>query len=74
MIEDFDKPSEITSSDIDRLVDMLMTSEIKEKVCYSCSKKYFFDSYGDHIGKCDECWFSMFPKEEVEAFYRSFFE
>ncbi len=67
-------PTEVTMEDIDNFIHKLMTDEIKPKKCFKCSKEYWFGSYGDHIGECDECWFSRFPKEEVEAFYRSFFE
>jgi hypothetical protein len=69
-----DKPTEITIEDINKLADMLMNSEIQKKHCFKCNKSYCLDSYGDHIGECDECWFSRFPKEQVEEFYRSFFE
>lgn len=66
-------PAELTSEDIDKLLDKLMTQEIRKHQCFKCSKKYYGSSYGHHIGECDECWFSRFPKEEREAFYRSFF-
>ncbi len=68
------KPTEITHKDIDNLVNQLMSSELKPNTCFKCSKEYYFDSYGHHINECDECWFSRFPKEEREAFFRSFFE
>jgi hypothetical protein len=69
-----DEPTILTASDIDRFVEVLMNSEIKKHNCFKCSGEYFGGSYGHHIGECDECWFSRFPKAEVEAFYRSFFE
>jgi uncharacterized protein (DUF983 family) len=69
-----DKPTILTLEDIDKFVETLKNSEIKEHNCLKCGKGYFFDSYGHHIGECDGCWFSRFPKEEVQAFYRSFFE
>jgi ribosomal protein L37AE/L43A len=69
-----DEPTILTAADIDKFVDSLMNSEIKKHQCRKCSKEYYFDSYGHHIGQCDECWFANFPKEEVEAFCRSFFE
>jgi len=69
-----DHPTEITTEDINTCLDMLMNHEIKKKHCFKCNKGYFSGSYGDHIAECDECWFSKFPKEEVEEFYMSFFE
>lgn len=68
-----DKPTEITRDDIDKFVEKSMTEEIKPHKCFKCDKEYYFDSYGHHIGECDECWFSRFQKEEVQSFYRSFF-
>lgn len=69
-----DEPTEITIEDIERAVEYLNNLEIKENTCFKCSKKYYGNSYGNHISECDECWFSRFPEEEVEVFYRSFFE
>lgn len=69
-----DEPTVLTIDDINRCVEMWMTQEIPVHMCRKCSKKYIMDSYGYHIGECDGCWFSRFPKEEVDAFYRSFFE
>jgi hypothetical protein len=71
--DDFDKPTELTAQDIDKFVEKLMNEEIKGHQCFKCSKKYYGGSYGHHIGECDECWFSRFPKDQVQAFYRSFF-
>jgi hypothetical protein len=68
-----DKPTEITIEDIDNFVKQLMESEIKPKTCYSCSKEYYFDSYGHMFMECDECYFKKWPKEEREEFFRSFF-
>ncbi len=68
-----DSPTEITREDIDKFVDQLMNSEIKPKTCFSCSKEYYFDSYGHMFMECDECYFKRFPKEQVEEFYKSFF-
>lgn len=68
-----DEPTEITSADLDKCIDMLMNSEIKAHECFKCSKRYFGGSYGHHIGECDECWFNRFPKDQVKEFYRSFF-
>lgn len=73
MTENLDKYTEITKEDIDKFVKHLMEMEIKPKKCMKCCKKYFFDSYGSHLCECDECYFSRFPKEEREEFFRSFF-
>lgn len=73
MSEDFDKPTEITREDIDKFLEKLK-EEIKKHTCFKCSKEYLGGGYGHHIGECDQCWFSRFPKEEVEAFFRSFLE
>lgn len=69
-----DEPTQLTVEDIDNFVKRLMNSEIKTHECRKCSKKYIHDSYGHSIGQCDECWFSRFPKEKVQEFYRSFLE
>lgn len=71
---DEDKPTELTREDIDRFVSQLMNSEIKKHQCFKCSKEYYGGGYGHHIGECDECLFGRFPKEEVQAFYRTFFD
>jgi len=68
-----DQPTILTCEDIDNFVEKLMAQEIKAHHCCKCAKKYFGGSYGHHIGECDECWFSRFPKEQVKEFYRSFF-
>ena len=69
-----DEPTQCSADDFQKVVDMLMNSEIQTYECRKCDKKYIHDSYGHHIGECDECWFARFPKDEVIAFYRSFFE
>jgi DNA-directed RNA polymerase subunit RPC12/RpoP len=69
-----DKPTKITPSDIYNFVKTLMESEIKPKNCFTCSKEFYFQSYGDAFRECDECFFKRIPKEEREAFFRSFFE
>lgn len=66
-------PTVLTDEDIKRFVEKLKTEEIKKHKCFNCVKEYYF-SYGNHIGECDECWFSRFPKEQIEDFCRSFFE
>lgn len=68
------EPTEITREDVDKCIEMLKNHVIEPKTCFKCSKLYYLGSYGDHIGECDQCWFSRFPKEEVMAFCRSFFE
>lgn len=68
-----DEPTQITPEDIDIVVKNLMEgcyAPQKEK-CLKCCKE-FFPNYARF--KCDECFFAQFPKEEVMAFYRSFFE
>lgn len=63
----------ICKNDIDKVVETLMNQEIKKHQCLKCCKEYF-DSYGHNIGNCDQCYFNRFPKEQVEAFCRRFFE
>lgn len=69
-----DKPTELTINDIDSCFNILMNSEIKEKKCFTCGKGYYSDIYGHAFMECDECFFKRVPKEEREAFFRSFFE
>lgn len=68
-----DSPTELTREDIDKFIEDLMGGkyDIKKRPCWKCSKP-FYPNYDD--SKCDECFFARFPKEEVQAFYRSFFE
>jgi ribosomal protein L37AE/L43A len=66
------KPTELTVEDIDNFVKKLMTEEIKKHLCFKCTKEYI-NSYGHGLGECDECYFARWPKEEREAFFRSFF-
>lgn len=68
-----DEHTSLTSKDIDNFVEKLMNEEIKSRKCFKCSNKYF-PSYGAHLDECDKCFFSRFPKESVEKFYRSFLE
>ena len=58
MSDDFDKPTEVTIEDIDKFFDQLMKSDIKEKKCFTCGKKFYLDSYGHMFGECDECFFA----------------
>lgn len=69
-----DMPTEFTATDIDKVTEMLSNGyfDLKQKPCWKCSKEHF-PNYGHHLQECDECYFARFPKEEVEAFYRSFF-
>ncbi len=67
------QPTELTAKNIETFFEKLMNEEIRKHHCFKCSKEYYGASYGHHIGECDECWFSRFPKEEREAFYRGFF-
>lgn len=66
-------PTEITFQDIDTFFEKLKNGEYDPKMrrCFKCNKE-FWPNYD--IDKCDECYFSQFPKEQVKAFYRSFFE
>ena len=50
-----DEPTIITKDDIDKVVEMLLNSEIKKKCCLNCGK-HFFPNY--HDCECDECFFS----------------
>lgn len=68
-----DEPTILTRADIDAFIQKIATEEIKPRQCFKCSKSYYTGGYGHHIGECDECYFSRFPKEEVEEFYRGFF-
>lgn len=70
MNDEYDKPTELTVDDINKFAKYLENYVIIEKECL-CGKSYI-PNYS-HI-LCDECFFSRFPKEQVEAFYRSFFE
>ena len=67
-----DTLTELTIEDIENFVKDLMDGkhDIKMRPCWKCSKD-FYPNY--HHDECDECFFSKFPKDQVEAFYRSFF-
>jgi hypothetical protein len=71
-MEEIDKPTELTISDIDKFVKTLMNSEIPIHKCLKCSKE-FIGGFGVEIGYCDQCYFDQFPKEVVEKFIQSFF-
>lgn len=66
-------PTEITQEDIQAFFEKLLNGafDLKLRPCFKCSNK-FLPNYNDM--ECDECWFSRFPKEQVQAFCRSFFE
>ena len=66
-----DKPTELTMEDIDNFVSKLIESQINTRTCFKCGCE-FFPNY--HGYKCDGCFFSQFPKEQVKEFCRSFFE
>lgn len=68
-----DSPTELTQSDIDEFVRRLESCEfdIKLRPCLTCSQMHL-PNYS--LMECDECFFSIFPKEQVEEFYRIFFE
>lgn len=66
------EPTELTCDDLDKFLQYLMNEEIKPSECCECSKKFYGGSYGSHIGKCDECWFSQFPEEDVREFCMKF--
>lgn len=68
-----DNPTEITIEDIDKALNIVLAYELKEKTCSRCGKNCYFYNYGQHLRECDECYFSRFPKEEREKFFRSFF-
>lgn len=68
-----DEPTVLTREDVDKFFKDLIEGkyEVKKRPCFNCSKE-FYPSCSDV--ECDECHFSRFPKEEREAFFRSFFE
>lgn len=66
-----DSPTILTREDIDKAIEKLMNFELKKRPCWSCAKE-FYANYSRE--ECDECFFAKFPKDEREAFYRSFFE
>jgi len=69
------KPTEITRDDVDKFFNDLMNGEydVKQRPCFKCGAKHF-PNYGWCLDECDECYFSRFPNEEREAFFRSFLE
>jgi hypothetical protein len=69
-----DEPTILTFKDIENFLDRIEKGEfdVKEKDCWNCGKKYLM-SYGASLCECDECYFSRFPKDQVEQFYKSFF-
>lgn len=73
-ISDLNSPTELTIEDIDKFFKDLMEGkyDLKQRQCFKCGANHF-PNYGSHICECDECFFAKFPKEEREAFYRSFF-
>lgn len=73
MCNEKDKPTEISIEDFDKIIERFENGEfdIKMRQCFKCQKE-FLPNYDDM--KCDECYFSQFPKEQVKQFMRSFFE
>jgi uncharacterized OB-fold protein len=65
-----DKPTELTTEDIDNLVHKLLNSDIKQEYCFKCGKEFFPRTNG----LCDECFFSQFPKDEVAKFCEGFLQ
>jgi len=65
----------ITQEDIDIFVKKFEDGCFDPKIlpCFRCGKEDFYN-YGVHLNECDECYFKRFPKDQVEIFYRSFFE
>lgn len=70
-----DEPTEITRADIDNVMARLESGEFDSKLtpCTKCGKEHL-TNYGNHWSECDECFFARFPKEQRQAFFRSFFE
>lgn len=66
-----DDVTELTSADLEKVFDHLLNFEMKKQLCLKCSKD-FWPNY--HSCMCDECYFSFFKKEDVQAFYRSLLE
>lgn len=66
--------TEITVDDIDTVLKDIIEGkyDVQPRPCLKCGKCHF-PSYGAHLDECDECFFSRFPKEEREDFYRNFF-
>lgn len=65
-----DEPTQLTREDFDKFLTYLENHEIKIHKCF-CDKE-FIPNYS--LIECDECYFSRFPKDQVKAFCRSFFE
>jgi hypothetical protein len=65
-----DKPTELTIEDLDKFLQYLENFEISMRKCFTCSKD-FLANYS--LEECDECYFSRFPKDQVEEFCRGFF-
>lgn len=73
MSEIDDSPTELTQNDVEEFFQKFLNGDydLKPRPCFGCSK-LFIPNCSDM--ECDECWFSRFPKDQVEAFCRTFFE
>lgn len=68
-----DEPSVLCKEDVDKAADYLRNYEFQDMECVKC-RKTFCESQLGTDGKCDECFFSQFPKEKVIEYYKSFLE
>lgn len=68
-------PTELTTDDIDKFIQEIDMGkfDIKIRECMKCGNEHL-PNYGYGMMECDPCFFSRFPKEQVEEFCRSFFE
>lgn len=68
-----DLPTELTIADIDAMRARIENGDLDLKLrhCFKCGED-FLPNYD--FSECDECYFSKFPKDQVEIFCRSFFE
>lgn len=69
------KPTELSRKDVDLFFNDLLDGkyDLKPKLCMNCGTECFIN-YGYDLQECDECFFARWPKEQRDAFYRSFFE
>lgn len=77
MNESNDDPTILSASDIDKFVQDCLDGkhDPKPQTCFKCgTTRHFLINYGHRFNECDECYFARFPKEQVQAFYRSFLE
>ena len=62
---------ELTIQEIDKATEFLLNSDIKTYTCAKCGKEF---SQGYSTYECDECFFSRFPKKDVECFCKRFLD